>query len=116
MKKTLIVFLVAACFLSLFIGVTSGVEAEASIRYLNVETITYELDYPFNFNGAPVPCTHFVYTFAMFKVNAWADRCYYVAYVKQGEENVLVAKWSVGFSVSGGLQGIWIDYSTSLLA
>src|SRR3990170_685795 len=115
MKKTLIVFLVTACFLSLFTGVTSGVEAEASIRYLNVETITYEEDYPFNF-GDSVACTHFAYTFALFKVNAWADRCYYVAYVAQGKDTIIVAKWSVGFSVTGGLQGIWIDYSTSLLA
>src|SRR4030042_7211969 len=104
MRKLAFVLIATVCF-SLFIGLTSAVEPEASIRYLNVEAITYEPDYPFNFFGVPTPCTHFVYTFAMFKVNAWADRCYYVAYVMQDKEAVVVAKWRVGFSVRGGLQG-----------
>ncbi len=113
--------LIATICLSLFVGLTSAIEPDASIRYLTVESITYEPDYPFHwFNPTPIPCTHFSYTFAMWKVNAWADRCYYVATVQRDKIEVVVAKWSVGFGVSPitgkiGLQGIYIDYSTDLL-
>jgi hypothetical protein len=110
MKTKISIVLILFCIV---VCVTPSVKAEtaASIRYISVEQITTEPDYPSNFN-TPVACTHFAYTFALWKVNAWADRCYYVAYTDKGG---VVAKWSVGFSVTGGLQGIYLDQSSGLL-
>lgn len=100
----------AVVFLMLLVPVEA--EAVASVRYLNVEAITYE---SIVYQQVPTDATHFVYTFGMWKVNAWSDRVYYVAYVVRDSVPVVVAKWSVGFSVTGGLQGIYLDYSTDLI-
>jgi len=89
--------------------------AAASVRYTSVEAITYEPNYPFNM-GEPVACTHFVYTFAMWKVNQWADKAYFTGYVQRDDKNLVFANWTVGFSVAGGLQSMDFDRATDFLS
>jgi hypothetical protein len=82
----------------------------ASVRDVKVESITADtvtLKYQ-----PSVECSHFTYTFAMFKVEEWADRAYFTATVNDGKA---LAKWSIGFSETGGLQGIYMDSATDIL-
>ena len=59
------------------------------------------------------PCSHFTYTFALNKVNEWADRVYFTVWLDLG----LVANWSIGFSANNppGLQGIYLDDETGII-
>jgi hypothetical protein len=90
----------------------------ASVRYVDVESITYETGYDYVFGGESkeADVTHFVYTFAMWKVNEWADRAFFTAYINRDGTADIVANWSVGFSVAGGLQGIYIDWESDLVS
>lgn len=112
MRKILIAVLIAAVVLTVFVLPTDAV-GEASIRYINVEQITYITNYRVGFQYYNV--THFSATFALWKVNAESDRCYYAAYVIRDKAQVIVAKWSIGFSVAGGMQGVFVDSSTDLV-
>jgi hypothetical protein len=120
LKNSLALTLIILLALSLFAySATADDEPEPSVRYTEVEEITYITDFEYGINedGSPLLAnvTHFTYTCGLWKVAAWADRAYFTAYVERGGFNVVVANWSVGFSVSGGLQGIYIDYQSDLL-
>lgn len=87
-------------------------ETAPQVRYANVEKITVESIDIYGM-GEFVDASHFIYTFALFRVDNWAERCYFSAWV----DTILVANWSVGFSARDppGLQGIYLDYDTGIL-
>jgi hypothetical protein len=111
-------------FAVLLLAAPLGVSAQtvesdlASVRYVDVESITYETGYTYFFGGEAqeADVTHFVYTFGMWKVDEWADRAYFTAYINRDGIADIVANWSVGFSVTGGLQGIYIDWESDLVS
>jgi len=118
MSRFCLIFLVALLFAAPLSAVAQTVEGSdlASVRYVDVESITYETGYDYFFGGESreADVTHFVYTFGMWKVNEWADRAYFTAYINRDGTADIVANWSVGFSVTGGLQGIYIDWESDL--
>ena len=108
-------------FLSLAVN-TYGQEADAAIRYIAVERISFDTIYIPGPGGddIPVNTTHFAFTFALFHVEAQSDRCYYKVWITRDEVPMLVAAWAIGFSAPEdrppGLQGIYPDYFTDLVA
>ena len=94
-------------------------EATPAIRYIAVEQISFDTAYIPGPGGddIPVDATHFAFTFALFKVDNWGERCYYKVWVIREEVPILVAAWAIGFSAGDppGLQGIYPDYFTDLV-
>jgi len=83
-------------------------ELAPSIRYINVESVksTNIVLYP----GKNITCSAIDFTFALWKVPTWGDRCYYKLWVIRGiAEPELAAAWAIGFSARDPprLQGIY---------
>lgn len=93
-------------------------QVSASIRYISVERITREIVYVHGPDGYyPVNATCFSFTFALFKVDFQADKCYYKTWVVRNGAPVLLCSWALGFSgTPPALQGVFPDHSTDLLS
>jgi len=108
-KKTSVVAL-SLLFLALLPSVCGQIQPQvsnASVEEIKFEQEFLELD-------IYEPCSHFTYTFALNKVNEWAERVYFTTWL----DAFLVANWSIGFSANDppGLQGVYLDESTGILA
>lgn len=114
--KKLVIATLTILLLCSFIPFTLAADTpQASVRYINVEKIDYITNYQGEF-ATPLNVTHFTFTFALWKINTWSDQAYYTAYVERAGKNVIVANWSIGFSTTGGIQGIFIDWNSDLIA
>jgi hypothetical protein len=90
-------------------------EVEPQIRYSSVESVMVEkILEPMDPNGVEtVDASHLIYTFALFRVDEWADKCNFKLWLN-GE---VIAEWSIGFSATEppGLQGIYLSEDNDLL-
>lgn len=114
-KKILTIFSILLISTFLIPTIQAQEPTPPQVRYVAVESITLETIY---IEGPePVDTNHFVYTFALFKVNEGADRCYFKTWIIRKKQPFLLAHWGVGFSanIPPGLQGIYPIYTTGLL-
>jgi len=103
MNKTIVVFL-AVIFL---LPCVPAAEAQTpSLRLLTMEGMrNTEIVLSYDENEQPIytPCLELNFTFAFTGVEADAERCIYTLW----RGTSVMGNWSIGFSLTGGLQGIY---------